>query len=181
MATTSYWEHDTELVVGRVKTAWQGFKDFALRDNVLEVAVGLIVANAFTAVVTSMVSDILLPPLSVLPFLNRNIEEKFLILKAGPSYNASIHGYNTLQQAADDGAVTLAYGLFVMQLIRFFAVAITLYLLAQLYSTVAKDSIITRTTKCKYCRKAISASAKRCAFCTSWQDGREDKSTTTAQ
>jgi len=61
--------------------------------------------------VTSFVSDILLPPLSLLPFINRNMDEKFAILQPGPNYNRTNGiGYNTLKQAADDGAVVMAYG-----------------------------------------------------------------------
>jgi len=57
------------------------------------------------------VSEILLPPLSLLPFINRNMDEKFAILRRGPNYNTTDgHGYNTLKQAADDGAVVMAYG-----------------------------------------------------------------------
>lgn len=68
-------------------------------------------AAAFTTVVTSFVSDILLPPLSLLPFINRNMDEKFAVLRKGPNYNQTMSiGYNTMQQAADDGAVVLAYG-----------------------------------------------------------------------
>jgi hypothetical protein len=65
-------------------------------------------AAAFTTVVTSFVSEILLPPISLLPFINKNLEEKFAVLRAGPNRTES--GYNTLQQAADDGAVVMAYG-----------------------------------------------------------------------
>jgi large conductance mechanosensitive channel len=66
-------------------------------------------AAAFTTLVTSFVSEILLPPLSLLPFINRNMEEKFAILKKGPHYDEE-DGYNTMQQALDDGAVIMAYG-----------------------------------------------------------------------
>jgi large conductance mechanosensitive channel len=55
------------------------------------------------------VSEILLPPLSLLPFINRNMEEKFAILRKGPNYDKE-HEYNTMQQALDDGAVIMAYG-----------------------------------------------------------------------
>ena len=69
------------------------------------------IAAAFTTVVTSFVSEILLPPLSLLPFINRNMDGKFAVLRRGPSYNTTNGvGYNTLQQAADDGAVVMAYG-----------------------------------------------------------------------
>lgn len=65
-------------------------------------------AAAFTTLVTSFVSEILLPPLSLLPFVNRNLEEKFAVLRRGQHYKG--HGYNTMQQALDDGAVVMAYG-----------------------------------------------------------------------
>lgn len=59
----------------------------------------------FTGLVTSLVTDILLPPLSVITPLNKNLNEKFAVLKSGPGAP-----YNTLQQAQDDGAVVMAYG-----------------------------------------------------------------------
>ena len=63
------------------------------------------IANGFTDVVKSLVSDILLPPIALLPFINRNMHEKFFVLRRGPNYP-----YNTLKQAAEDGAVTMAWG-----------------------------------------------------------------------
>jgi large conductance mechanosensitive channel len=66
-------------------------------------------AAAFTTLVTSFVSEILLPPLSLLPFVNRNMEEKFAVLRRGQNYSER-HDYNTMQQALDDGAVIMAYG-----------------------------------------------------------------------
>ena len=67
------------------------------------------IASIFTDLVKSFVADILMPPVSVILPLNKNIEEKFAVLRAGPNYNSS-SGYNTLQQAQDDGAVVMAYG-----------------------------------------------------------------------
>jgi hypothetical protein len=90
-----------------LSSTWNDFCDFALRDNVLEVAVGLILAAAFSTVVSSFVSDILLPPISLLPFLSRNLDERFATLKQGGNGTA---GYNTVQLALDDGAVVMAYG-----------------------------------------------------------------------
>lgn len=63
----------------------------------------------FTAVTTSFVSDIMLPPLSVIFPLNKNLQEKFAVLRPGPNY-AREDGYNTLKLAQDDGAVVMAYG-----------------------------------------------------------------------
>ena len=90
-----------------LSSTWNDFCDFALRDNVLEVAVGLILAAAFSTVVSSFVSDILLPPISLLPFLSRNLDERFATLKHGGNGTAV---YNTVQLALEDGAVVMAYG-----------------------------------------------------------------------
>ena len=67
------------------------------------------IADGFTQLTNSFVDDILLPPLSVLLPLNRNLDEKFAVLKPGPNYD-SLGGYTTLSQAIEDGAVVMAYG-----------------------------------------------------------------------
>ncbi|KAK1752119.1 large-conductance mechanosensitive channel, partial [Echria macrotheca] len=156
----------------RVKSIWRGFLDFAFQGNVLEIAFGLILASMFTAVVTSLVSDILLPPLSVILPLNKNLEEKFAVLKPGPG--AGGKPYNTLKQAQEDGAVVMAYGFFLNRLINFVGVGLSLYGLASVYQCFSRDPIIKHTVKCRYCRKYINEKSTRCINCTSWQDGRED-------
>jgi len=165
--------HAGEEVERRAKRAWDGFADFAVQDNVLEVAVGLIIAAAFTTVVTSFMSDILLPPISLLPFLSKNLEEKFAVLRAGPQYG-NLSGYNTLKIAQEDGAVVMAYGSFLNKVINFLGVGLALYIIARFYGWISSDSIIKHTVKCKYCRKRISEKAQRCVNCTSWTDGRDD-------
>ncbi|KAF8993278.1 ion channel [Cyathus striatus] len=161
-------------VENRVKSIWNGFVDFALRESVLEVAVGLIIASAFTKVVNSLVSDLILPPLSLLPFMSKNLEEKFLVLKKGPKFS-KLHGYNTRELALEDGAVIWTYGAFLDQLTTFIGIGLVLYGLASLYGFVTKDSIIRHTRRCPFCRKEISAKAKRCPMCTSWLNGRDDE------
>ncbi|RAL62835.1 hypothetical protein DID88_004677 [Monilinia fructigena] len=185
---------------------WDGFVDFAFNDNVLHVAIGLIIAQSFTTLITSLVSSVLLPPLSLLPFLNKNLDEKFAVLRPGPHYGGTLHnhteigdgvgegiegngtvvfkmgieflygaGYNTLKQALDDGAIVLAWGSFINKLINFIGVGLALYGIAGLYQYFSQDNaIIKHTVRCKYCRKKIFEKARRCVFCTSWQDGRED-------
>jgi len=165
--------HAGEEVERRAKRAWDGFADFAVQDNVLEVAVGLIIAAAFTTVVTSFMSDILLPPISLLPFLSKNLDEKFAVLRAGPLYD-ELSGYNTLKIALEDGAVVMAFGVFVNKVLNFLGVGLALYIVARFYGWAASDSIIKSTVKCKYCRKRISDKASRCVNCTSWTDGRHD-------
>ena len=92
----------------RASRILHGFIDFAFQGNVLEIAFGLIIASMFTALVTSFVSDIMLPPLSVLLPLNKNLDEKFAVLR--PGLHRPGEGYNTMKQAQDDGAVVMAYG-----------------------------------------------------------------------
>ncbi|KZT22696.1 gated mechanosensitive channel [Neolentinus lepideus HHB14362 ss-1] len=165
--------HGEQTVAKRVKSVWKGFTEFALRDSVLEVAVGLMIASAFTTVVNSFVSDVILPPISLLPFMShKNLPEKFAVLRRG--HNATAH-YNTLKQAEDDGAVTLSYGLFLDHLLNFVGLGLVLYAIANVYAAVSHDSIIKHTVRCIYCRKEISQKARRCAFCTGWQDGRDDR------
>ncbi|KAF7547807.1 hypothetical protein G7046_g8887 [Stylonectria norvegica] len=167
-------ESDSLLEHGKskVKRFLEDFIDFAFSGNILQIAFGFILASGFTALVKSFVSDILMPPLSVILPLNKNIEEKFAVLKAGPEYKKI--GYNTLQQAQDDGAVVMPYGSFVSQVISFIMLGFALYGLAHFYQFVSNDPIIKHTVKCAYCRVRINKKAKRCVNCTSWLDGRED-------
>lgn len=133
-------------------------------------------AASFTACANSLVSDIILPIISLLPFLSRNLDEKFAILKHGPSYNETIsNGYNTVKQALDDGAVVFAYGSFFDKIIRFLCIAVSLWIIALAYSRGTDDNIVKKQVKCKFCRKYISEKAKRCVNCTSWTDGREER------
>lgn len=103
-----------------------------------------------------------MPPLSVLFPVNKNIEEKFAVLRYGANYNATT-GYNTLHQALDDGAVVMAYGSFVYQVISFIMVGFALYGLAHVYTLVSHDPIIKYTKKCRYCRKRINEKVSWCA------------------
>ncbi|KZV82378.1 gated mechanosensitive channel [Exidia glandulosa HHB12029] len=165
--------HAPSAIIRSVRGVWSNFQDFIGRDNVLEVALGLIIAQAFTTVIQSLVNDVILPPIALLPFFGRNLPEKFAILRSGP------HGphYNTLEQAASDGAITLAYGNFISKLVNFFLLGFALYGIAQVYGHVSKNSIIKHTVKCAYCRKSISDKSTKCAFCCAWLDGREEKQT----
>lgn len=120
-----------------------------------------------------MVTDIILPFVSLVPGINRNLEERFTVLRAGP--NRTDDGYNTKKQAQEDGAVVWAWGSFIDKVLRFFLVALSLFLIARLYGWLASDNIVKKQVKCKYCRKYISEKARRCVNCTSWQDGRDER------
>ena len=120
----------------------------------------------------SLVTDIILPIVSLLPFISRNLDERFTILRQGN--HSKYKTYNTVQQALDDGALVWAWGNFLDKVLRFLVLAIALFSIARVYSWASKDNIIKRQVKCKYCRKYISEKARRCVNCTSWQDGREE-------
>lgn len=191
--TQQYLRDAEQGARAKTASAWDSFTNFALRDNVLEVAVGLMyapftlpkypliltsfsLAAAFGACANSLVTDIILPLISLLPFLARNLDEKFATLKHGPNYNTSIStGYNTKDQALSDGAVVFAYGSFFDKIVRFLLIATSLWVIATVYSKGTDDNIVKKQVKCKYCRKYISEKAKRCVNCTSWQDGREER------
>jgi|TARA_R110002003_G_scaffold104_9_gene8250 large conductance mechanosensitive channel len=79
-------------------------------------------------------------------------------------------------QALDDGAVVFAYGSFLDKVVRFLCIAIALWVIALGYSRGAGDNIVKKQVRCKFCRKYISEKAKRCVNCTSWLDGREERS-----
>jgi large-conductance mechanosensitive channel len=119
------------------------------------------VAAAFTNVVTSFVSDILLPPLSVLLPLNANLDLKFAVLQAGPSYADLPRGYTTIEQAQADGAVIMAYGVFLNKTLNFIGLGSALYALAGCYQYLSKDPIIKHMVKCRYCRKNINEKVSR--------------------
>jgi large conductance mechanosensitive channel len=97
------------------------FKKFAMRGNVIDLAVGIIIGAAFTAVVSSLVSDVLMPPIGLL-LGGIDFSDFFVTLKGEG-------GYATLQQAKDAGAVTLNYGLFINSIIQFLIVAFAVFLL----------------------------------------------------
>ncbi|KAL6721662.1 hypothetical protein ACLMJK_000766 [Lecanora helva] len=140
--------HEGQKAKTRAQRFWRGFADFALQDNVLEVAVGLILAAAFTTVVSSFVSEILLPILSLLPFIKRNFEEWFAVLKPGEHYGVGEgRGYNTLKQALDDGAVVMAYGTFLNKVFNFIGVGLALYSIASIYTWISNDAVIKHTVK----------------------------------
>ena len=99
----------------------QEFKTFAVRGNMVDLAVGVVIGAAFTTIINSLVTDILMPPLGLL-FGNVDFNDYFLVLRGGGPYP-------TLEAAKMAGAVTLNYGLFINALINFVIVAIALFLI----------------------------------------------------
>ena len=144
------------------------FKEFALKGNVLDMAVGIIIGAAFGTIVKSLVSDIIMPPIGLLVG-NVDFSELFVVLKQG----AKITGpYATLKDAAAAGAVTLNYGLFINNVVSFLIVSFSVFLIVKAFQKVklgdSKPVAAEPTTKdCPYCQSKISIKATRCAYCTS--------------
>ena len=142
------------------------FKQFALRGNVVDMAVGIIVGGAFGTIVKSLVEDVLMPPIGLL-LGGVDTSNFFAVLKQGTTAGP----YAALADAKAAGAVTLNYGLFVNAIISFLIVAWAVFLLIRSLNAMrppAEDAPAAPATKeCRYCATAIPVKATRCPQCTS--------------
>lgn len=141
------------------------FKKFAMRGNVVDMAVGIIIGAAFGAIVKSLVDDLIMPPIGLL-LGNVDFGNLFLVLKEG----AAPEPYASLDAAKKAGAVTLNYGVFINALVSFTIVAFAVFLLVRAVNKLkaGEDAPEEPTTKdCKYCFTAIPIKASRCPNCTS--------------
>jgi large conductance mechanosensitive channel len=141
------------------------FKEFALRGNVVDMAVGIIVGAAFGTIVNSLVSDILMPPIGIL-LGNVDFSSFFVVLKEG-----KIPGpYLSPAAAKAAGAVTINYGIFVNTVISFLIVAFSVFLLVRSINRLKRQEVqpaVPITRECPYCLSVIPVKATRCAHCTS--------------
>lgn len=140
------------------------FREFAVRGNAIDMAVGIIVGAAFGKIVTSLVNDILMPPVGLL--LGRVDFSNLYI-------NLSRQPYATLAEAQAAGAPTVNYGLFLNTVLDFLIVAVVVFLLVQLINRLRRreEAPAAPTTKvCPYCRSTIPLQATRCPYCTSQLD-----------
>lgn len=136
------------------------FKEFAMKGNVLDMAVGIIVGAAFGKIISSFVSDVLMPPLGLL--LGKvNFTNLFFTLSGA--------SFPTLEEAKKAGAVTLNYGVFLNTCIDFLLVAFAVFLLIKQVNRMRKPAPAPAvTTKdCPFCASAIPLKATRCPLCTS--------------
>ena len=140
------------------------FKEFAMRGNVLDLAVGIVIGGAFGTIVKSLVDDVIMPPIGLL-LGNVDFADLFLLLKAGPK---AAPPYATLAEAQAAGAVTINYGLFFNALIAFLIVAFAVFLVVRAANRLQPKEVPAATTKdCPYCRMAVPLAATRCPHCTS--------------
>jgi large conductance mechanosensitive channel len=141
------------------------FKAFAMRGNVLDLAVGIIIGGAFGTIVKSLVDDVIMPPIG-LALGNVDFSDLFLLLKGGAK---AAPPYATLAEAQHAGAVTVNYGLFINSVITFLIVAFSVFLLVRAANRLqpSEAAAAPSTKDCPYCRMAIPAGATRCPQCTS--------------
>jgi large conductance mechanosensitive channel len=139
------------------------FKEFALRGNVVDMAIGIVIGAAFGAIVKSLVTDLLMPPIGLI--LGKvDFSNLFIILKEGTMAGP----YASLADAQKAGAVTLNYGLFVNSVISFLIVAFAVFLLIrQINKLRRQEEAPVETKPCQYCFSAIPVQAIRCPNCTS--------------
>ena len=145
---------------GRIMSILSEFKQFAIKGNVIDLAVGFVVGAAFGKIVTSFTTDILMPPiglaLGAVDFSNLFI-------------NLSSKSYPTIAAAKAAGAPTLNVGLFINTIIDFVIIAFAVFLIVKLVNhlTGADKPAAVTTKDCPYCLSAIPLGATRCAHCTS--------------
>ncbi|HSE83444.1 MAG TPA: large-conductance mechanosensitive channel protein MscL [Thermodesulfobacteriota bacterium] len=142
------------------------FKEFALRGNVLDMAVGIIIGLAFGAIINSLVSDVIMPPIGLL-LGNVDFTNLFVVLKEG----TTAAPYASLADAKEAGAVTINYGVFINSIISFIVIALAVFLLVRSMNKLIKQKEAPpaepTTRECPHCLFSIPAKATRCAHCTS--------------
>lgn len=135
------------------------FKEFAMRGSMLDMAVGIIVGAAFGRVISSFVSDILMPPIGLLRG-HSDFSNKFI--------NLSGHSYTTLAEAKAAGAATINYGVFCNAFFDFLIVAFVVFMLIRQVNRLKNEEKACASTKeCPFCRSTIAIQATRCPHCTS--------------
>jgi large conductance mechanosensitive channel len=143
---------------------WKEFKEFAVKGNAVDLAVGVIIGAAFGGIVNSLVKDILMPPVGLLTG-GLDFSNKFLILKAAPAGGS----FNTPADAAKAGAVTWNYGNFTTLIINFVIVAFCIFLVVKAMNRLKRPSPAAApvSKECPACAMTIPIKATRCPHCTS--------------
>jgi large conductance mechanosensitive channel len=142
------------------------FKEFAMRGNVVDMAVGIIIGAAFGTIVKSLVDDVIMPPIGLL-LGNVDFSNLFAVVLEG----SVAAPYATLAAAREAGAVTINYGVFINTIISFLIVAFCVFLIIRNINRLKKEEETPppepTTKECGFCFSTIPIQATRCAFCTS--------------
>ena len=141
-------------------------KEFAIKGNVMDMAIGIIIGAAFTSVVNSLVKDIINPFIGIFT-KGLDFNNLFITIKKGTQGGP----YASLAQAQADSAVTLNIGLFINSIISFTIVAVVLFFLVKAMNKLRRPVKVTTdpvtTKECDHCLSIVNLKAKRCPFCTS--------------
>lgn len=139
------------------------FKTFAMRGNVVDMAVGILVGGAFGTIAKSLVTDILMPPLGLL-LGGVDFANLFITLKDGHRPGP----YETLAGAQEAGAVTISYGVFLNALVSFIIVAFAAFLLVRAINRLQQQKeSVPAIKECPHCLSTVQEGASRCPYCTS--------------
>jgi len=142
------------------------FKEFAMRGNVVDMAVGIIIGAAFGTIIAALVSEVLMPPIGLL-LGNVDFSNLFIVLKEGKTTGP----YATVAAAKAAGAVTLNYGMFVNTVVNFLIVAFAIFFLIRGMNSLKKKeaapAAAPATKECPHCLSTIPIKATRCGHCTS--------------
>jgi large conductance mechanosensitive channel len=144
---------------------WKEFKEFAVKGNAIDLAVGVIIGAAFGSIVTSLVKDIIMPPVGLL-MGGLDFSNKFVVLKAAKDGSVA---FNTPADALKAGAVTWNYGNFITLAINFLIVAFCIFLVVKAVNKMKRPSPTSAPVSkdCPVCAMTIPVKAKRCPHCTS--------------
>lgn len=138
------------------------FKEFAMRGNVMDLAIGVIIGGAFGKIISSLVDEILMPPLGLL-LSNVDFTNLYLNLSGGK--------YTTLAEAKAAGAVTISYGVFLNAVLDFVIVAFVVFMLVKQINRLQPKQAVPAPPpsekECPYCLSSIPLKATRCPHCTS--------------
>ena len=142
------------------------FREFAMRGNVMDMAVGIIIGAAFGTIINSLVQDVIMPPIGLL-LGHVDFSNLFLVLKEGTK---AAGPYATVAAAKAAGAVTINFGVFLNTIISFVIVAFAVFLLVRTMNRLNRQEAAPAapvTKECTYCLSAIPVKATRCPHCTS--------------
>lgn len=142
---------------------WKEFKKFALRGNMIDLAVGMIIGSAFTGIVNSLVNDMVMPIISL--FIGKvDFSNLFVALDGNQ--------YATLEAAQTAGAATFNYGVFASNVLNFLIMALVVFFFVKGMNKLKKkeEPAPATTKKCPFCKTEIDLEATRCPHCTSELD-----------
>ena len=145
------------------------FKEFAIKGNAVDMAVGIIIGAAFGSIITSLVKDIIMPPITLLTG-GLDFSNKFIVLRDAPGGGV----FTTAADAAKAGAVTWNYGVFVTLIVNFLIVAFSIFLLVRALNKIkrpAPGAAAPVSKECPACTMTIPIKATRCPHCTSEMAG----------